>query len=172
MVKFNEILTALKKYNVQFIIIGGQAAVAQGSTHLTFDVDICYSRDKENLENVVKALTPFHPYLRGTEKDLPFIFDTKTLKMGLNFTLSTDIGDIDLFGEVKGLGSYAEVVKYSEVLEIYGIQCNVLTVEGLIKSKKVVGRPKDVTIIKELEAILEIREQIAKKTGGKNGSKS
>lgn len=159
MVEVKELLSQLKLYNVRFIIIGGQATVLQGSAYITADIDICYARDKENLENIVKALTPFHPYLRGVEKGLPFIFDAKTLDMGLNFTFSTDIGDIDLFGEVKGIGTYDEVVKYAEVMQIYNMSCNVLTIEGLIKSKKAVGRPKDEAIIKEMEAILEILQQ-------------
>lgn len=159
----SQILTALDDNNVRFILIGGQAAVAQGSAYMTKDVDFCYSRDKENLENIVKALSPFHPTLRGAPKDLPFIFDVKTLEMGLNFTFSTDIGDIDLIGGVKGIGYYDEVIKYSEIMEIYGTPCHVLTVEGLIKSKKAMGRQKDEPIIKEMEAILEIRRQMENK---------
>ena len=159
MVKVKEFLLQLKFYNVKFIIIGGQAAVLQGSAYITADIDICYARDKENLENIVKALWPFHLYLRGAPKDLPFIFDAGTLKMGLNFTFSTDIGDIDLIGEVAGIGNYEEVLKYSETMEIYAMPCNVLTAEGLIKSKKAAGRPKDEPVVKELEAILEIRRQ-------------
>ena len=159
MVKVKEFLSHLKLCNVKFIIIGGQAAVLQGSAYITADLDICYARDKKNLENTVKSLSPFHPYLRGAPKDLPFIFDAMTLKKGLNFALSTDIGDIDLIGEIQGVGYYNDALKYSETMEIYGMQCHVLTIEGLIKSKKAAGRPKDKPVIKELEALLEIRKQ-------------
>ena len=64
-----------------------------------------------------------------------------------------------MFGEVNGIGNYEEVLKYSETLEIYGMPCNVLTIEGLIVSKKAVGRQKDEIIVKELQALLEIRRQ-------------
>lgn len=154
-----EILRTLKSHRVHFVVIGGQAAVAQGSAYMTGDFDICYARDKKNLENIVQALSSFHPTLRGAENNLPFIFDAKTLEMGLNFTFSTDIGDIDLIGEVSGIGNYDEVVKHSEMLEIYEMSVQVLTVEGLIKSKKAVSREKDIPIIKEMEAILEIRKR-------------
>ena len=159
MVKVKELISLFIEKETRFVIIGGQAAVFQGSSYLTVDIDFCYSRDNENLENIVNALRPFHPYLRGADKDLPFIFDTKTLKMGLNFTFTTDIGDIDLLGEVSGLGSYNDVIKYSDSLEIYGMKCNVLSLEGLIKTKKASGRPKDWILLKELEAIKEIRER-------------
>ena len=90
---------------------------------------------------------------------MPFIFDAETLQKGLNFTFTTDIGDIDLIGEVPGIGGYDEVINYSETLDIYGMQCHVLTVEGLIKSKKAAGREKDRIVIKEMEALLEIKRQ-------------
>lgn len=159
MLNLEKILSAFRDNKARFILIGGQAAVAHGSVYGTWDTDICYARDKGNLENIVKALSPFHPYLRGAPKGLPFIFDAETLKRGLNFTFSTDIGDVDLLGEVKGLGYYDDVLKYSEEMEIYGKKCKVLTIEGLIKNKKEVRREKDVALVKELEALLEIRKQ-------------
>ena len=136
------------------------------SEYITADIDFCYSRDKKNLQNIIEALTPFHPYLRGADKKLPFIFDTKTLQMGLNFTFATDIGDIDLLGEISGLGTYEELMKYSESLEIFGMPCRVLTLEGLIKSKKASGRPKDLILLKELEAIAELRKQKKNRCSG------
>jgi len=158
MVKVKDFISSLYSNKVQFIIIGGQAAVVHGSDYMTADIDFCYSRDKGNLDNIITALIPFHPYLRGADKDLPFIFDTKTLKMGLNFTFSTNIGDIDLLGEVTGLGSYIDVLKYSETVTLFNIPCQILTLEGLIISKKAAGRKKDLKIIEELETLLEIRK--------------
>ncbi len=159
MVKVKEILNRLKFNNVKFIVVGGMAAIAQGSAHLTADIDICYGRDKENLENLVKAFTPFHPYLRGAPRDLPFIFDARTLKAGLNFTFSTDVGDIDLIGELSGIGYYDEVIKLSEETEIYNQKYYVLTLEGLIQNKKAVARKKDLELLTELEALREIRKR-------------
>jgi len=164
MIKVSELVSSLIVNKVQFVIIGGQAAVLHGSAYITADIDFCYSRDKENLERVVSALKPFHPYLRGAEKNLPFIFDSLTLKNGLNFTFSTDVGDIDLLGEVSGLGTYQGVLSYSEDMEIYGMQCKVLTLQGLIKAKKSSGRQKDLILLKELEALLEIRDKQSGKT--------
>ena len=157
MLDIQKILIALNKINVRYVVIGGTAAIAHGSVHLTFDFDICYARDKENLNNLVKAITPFHPHLRGSPKDLPFIFDAKALNSGLNFTLSTDAGDIDLIGELSGIGQYAEVIKYSEKLQIYDTECYILTLEGLIKDKKHTRRPKDLRLLTELEALLQIK---------------
>ena len=69
-----------------------------GSVRITLDLDICYSRATESLERLTLALAPLKPRLRGTPPDLP------TLRAGLNFTLNTDLGPIDLLGEVSGIG--------------------------------------------------------------------
>jgi hypothetical protein len=78
----------------------------------------------------------------------------------LNFTLTTDtdLGDLDLLGEVAGLGGYADVLSFSEELELFGMHCKVLTLEGLIKNKQTVRRAKDLRLLPELEARLEIRK--------------
>ena len=156
--KVESLLKELHRLKVEFIIIGGMAAVAQGSAFITADLDLCYSRKKENLEKLAEALAPFHPLLRGAPPDLPFCLDVNTLKSGLNFTLTTDLGDLDILGEVTGLGGYNEALAIFEEVEIFGIRCKVLTLEGLIKTKRAVGRAKDLRLLPELEALLEIRK--------------
>ena len=98
--KVEDLLKELHRLDVEFVIIGGMAAVAHGSAYLTLDLDLCYSRKTENLEKLAKTLAPFHPLLRGAPPDLPFRLDTATLRSGLNFTLTTDVGDLDILGEV------------------------------------------------------------------------
>jgi hypothetical protein len=102
-------------------------------------------------------LAPFNPSFRGAPRGLPFQLDESTLRSGLNFTVTTDLGDVDILGEVTGLGSYEKLLPLSEEMEIFGVCCQVLTLEGLIKSKRAVGRAKDLMLLPELEALLEIR---------------
>ncbi len=153
-----KLLAELHAQGVEFVIIGGMAAVAQGSAFLTADLDLCYSRKKENLERLAKALARFNPALRDAPKTPPFRLDAASLRSGMNFTLTTEAGDLDIFGEVTGLGSYEEAVEFSEEMEIFGFPCNVLTLEGLIKTKQATGRAKDLRLLPELEALLEIRK--------------
>ncbi|MCZ6626006.1 MAG: nucleotidyltransferase [Deltaproteobacteria bacterium] len=153
-----KLLKALHDEGVEFVIIGGAAAVLHGSAYVTGDLDICYSRERENLKKVATALAPFNPSLRGAPKNLPFHLDVDSLKAGRNFTLTTDLGDLDLLGEVTGLGGYGEALSFSEELEIFGMSCKVLTLQGLIKNKRAVGRAKDLRLLPELEALLEIRK--------------
>jgi predicted nucleotidyltransferase len=153
-----KLLKALYDRKVEFVIIGGAAAVLHGSAYVTGDLDICYSRKKENLNKLAIALAPVNPALRGAPKDLPFRLDERTLRPGLNFTLSTDLGDVDILGEVAGIGSYEKLLPFSEEMEVFGMRCKVLTLEGLIETKRAVGRKKDLMLLPELEALLAIRK--------------
>jgi predicted nucleotidyltransferase len=86
---------------------------------------------------------------------LPFQWSEATLRMGLNFTLATNLGDLDLLGEVTGGGRYEDLLEHTIEVEIFGIRCRCLDLEALIRVKRAAGRPKDLEAIAELEAIRE-----------------
>lgn len=115
-------------------------------------------RATPRISRALRALQPLHPRLRGAPEDLPFRFDEETLKRGLNFTLTTDFGDIDLLGEVAGIGTYAAVCAASMPVELFGRTFAVLTLDALIASKRAAGRPKDLQVLPELEALREAEE--------------
>lgn len=142
---------------VELILIGGVAGFAHGSARLTQDIDFVYRRNEENLMRLAEALKPHHPYLRGAPPGLPFKFDAETLKRGLNFTLTSDLGDIDLLGEVTGGGTYEDLAPQCEKLDVYGQPVLCLTLPLLIATKRAAGRPKDFEAIAELEALEEER---------------
>jgi len=79
----------------------------------------------------------------------------------LNFTLTTDLGDLDFLGEVTGLGSYKEVKAAADAQIIDGIPVLVLSLSGLIKTKKAAGRARDLYVLPELEGL----ELLKRKTG-------
>src|SRR5882757_4870250 len=94
------------RYGVEYLVIGGQAAILHGSPQLTQDTDLCYRRTPENLERLAGALKEIHPTLRGAPPDLPFILDARSLALGANFTFNTDLGPLDLLGWVEPHGTY------------------------------------------------------------------
>lgn len=153
MTGLRKLLRALSEANVNFIVIGGIAARAHGSARLTDDLDVSYQRDEVNLKRLVAALKPFKPYLRGAPPGLPFEWSTETLRAGLNFTLTTTSGAIDLLGEIVGGGRYEDLLKHSTVVEIFGRDTPLLDLPWLIKVKRAAGRPKDLEVIAELEAL-------------------
>jgi len=156
---FSKFLPLLSDNRVDYILIGGGAAIAHGAARTTYDVDIVYSRDPSNLEKIVQAFGDLNPYYRGAPPGLPFRFDVRTLKNGLNFTLTTDWGDIDLLGEVAGDGTYDKLLDFTDTMEMYGRTVPVVRLDKLINLKRAAGRPKDFEAIAELEALLELRNE-------------
>jgi len=119
------LIEALTADKVKFIIVGGVAANLHGAARVTFDLDICYERSEDNLRSLETALSKFHPRLRGDNlpENLPFQLDVKTIRNGLNFTLQTDAGPLDLLGEIIAVGDYATSLNQTEEYESYGFKC-------------------------------------------------
>jgi hypothetical protein len=74
-----QIAEILLAHGVEFIVIGGQAENLLGSPRVTYDVDLCYRRERENLERLAAALRQLNPTLRGAPPDLPFVLDARSL---------------------------------------------------------------------------------------------
>jgi len=155
MIRLREILLLLADAELDFVIVGGVAASIHGSSYATFDLDLCYSREQTNLERLAAALQAVRPRLRGAPEGLPFVWDAKTLRNGMNFTLATNLGDLDLLGEISGVGAYPEVRAASVQVALFGRSFAVLSLEALIRSKQAAARPKDQLSLPELKALLE-----------------
>lgn len=155
MTDFERLLAVLSRANVDFIVIGGLAATIHGSARLTQDVDVSYSRSDANLERLVKALKPLKPYLRGAPRGLPFEWSVVTLRAGLNFTLETTAGSIDLLGEVPGGGNYEALLPHTISVKLFKHDVRCLDLDWLIRTKRAAGRPRDLEAIAELEALRE-----------------
>ena len=149
---------ALVDAGVEFVIIGGWSAILHGSSFITYDLDICFSRKRENLRCLAQALAPYHPRLRDVAEGLPFVWDETTLRNGTIFTLDTDLGGIDLLAEVSGLGAFDEVKAASIAVNAFGRQVRTLDLRSLIKAKRAAGREKDLRALPELESLLEAEE--------------
>jgi predicted nucleotidyltransferase len=148
-------LKALSDAEVDFIVVGGVSATFHGSSQVTYDLDICYSRSTENLRRLTKALAPFRPRPRGFPEGLPFIWDETTLRNGSLFTLTTELGDIDLLGEVKGLGTFDDIRPQSVTVDAHGCRVCTIDLRSLIQAKRAAGREKDLRALPELESLLD-----------------
>jgi hypothetical protein len=155
MTDFDALLTTLGRQEVAFIVVSGAAAIAHGSARLTQDLDIVYDRAPANLDRLVAALTAHKPYLRGAPPGLPFLWDRTTLERGLNFTLVTSLGDVDLLGEIPGGGAYRDLLPDAIELRVFQVRCRCLSLRQLIRAKRAAGRPRDLEALAELEAIAE-----------------
>jgi predicted nucleotidyltransferase len=158
-IDFGALFRALAGSEVRFVLVGGVAATLHGSARLTQDVDIVYARDAENLARLAGALAPLQPYLRGAPAGLPFVLDERALAAGLNFTLTTTVGDIDLLGEIAGVGNYDSVIAHTIEVDLFGTRCRCIDLPTLIEAKVAAGRPKDLETIAELRALLQERSK-------------
>ena len=150
-------LPHLCQFDVQYILIGGGAAVAHGAARATYDVDVVYERTEENYTRIVTALRDSTLYYRGAPPGLPFRFDEAMLRSGLNFTFTSSHGDIDLLGEVAGGGTYESLLPDSVRLNLFEATVWVVGLPRLIELKRAAGRPKDFETIAELETLLDER---------------
>jgi hypothetical protein len=154
-IDFEQLLPALSKAGVELIVVGGVAAIVHGSARLTQDLDVVYRRTPENVARLATALRPFAPYLRGAPPGLPFRWDSETIQRGLNFTLVTSAGALDVLGEIAGGGTYETLIPHSRKVSVFGIDLYCLGLDRLIQAKRDAGRPKDLEVIAELEALRE-----------------
>jgi hypothetical protein len=155
MTDYRELISKLVASKVEFIIVGGLAATVHGSARFTDDLDIVYRRESDNVARLVDNLAPLSPYLRGAPPGLPFKWQPETILKGLNFTLTTSLGPVDVLGEITLGGTYEDLLPYAVSVEIFGHHCLCLGLKRLIEVKRAAGRPKDFDSIAELQAILE-----------------
>lgn len=159
MTDFASLIRTLATHHVEFILVGGGAATAHGSARLTQDLDIVYRRTIDNLARLTTSLAPLKPYLRGAPPGLPFRWDADTLARGLNFTLVTDLGDLDLLGKIIGGGRYEDLLPHTIMLNLFGVSCRCLGLRRLLDVKRAAGCPRDLEAVAELEILFEEREK-------------
>jgi hypothetical protein len=155
MIDLFEMARRFSEAKVQFVIVGGIAIRGHGGNYLTEDLDICYERTNDNLKKIALVLGPLDPRPRTFPEGLPYIFDWTTLQHGTNFTFETSMGDIDLLGEVEGVGSYPDLVPQSLLVDFDGYSAYLLSIPALIIAKRTAARPKDEAGLRVLEALLE-----------------
>jgi hypothetical protein len=153
------LIEVLARGDVAFVVIGGVAANLHGALRTTLDLDIVYDRSPDNIERLVAALAPLKPYLRGAPAGLPFVLDAATVTRGLNFTLVTDRGDLDLLGDVAGGNGFSGVDAGAETVRLGEVDFRLVSLPKLIHLKRAAGRAKDREALAELEALLEERER-------------
>ncbi|HPF99821.1 MAG TPA: hypothetical protein PLE77_07115 [Kiritimatiellia bacterium] len=159
MADLESLLARLITNNVDFVVVGGYAAMAHGITLQTLDVDVCIRCSAANLMKLQTALKDLHPVHRMSPQRRPLKL-TKTSCRGLkNLYLDTDYGQLDCLGSIEGLGGFASVRRQSLSVILPSGPCRILKVNALIRAKLAIGRPRDMEAVLQLKAI---QEQTAK----------
>ena len=151
------ILRALTARGVEFVVIGGIAAVLHGSPRNTFALDVTFAADAANLDALGEVLVALGARLRGAPADLPFTPDARTLRQVDVLTLATDLGSVDVLARPAGSTSFETLRRTADRFEIGGCAVLVASIGALIAMKRAAGRVKDLADIAELEAIQRLQ---------------
>lgn len=143
------LLTPLVRHGVDFVLVGGMAGISHGSNYPSYDLDVVYARDRDNVARLVEALREIGVRLRGAPADLPFLLDAKTIENGSNFSFVTPYGDFDILGHADGMPGYDELRTEAPMREILGLEVRVASIDHLIAMKRAANRPKDKLMVEE-----------------------
>ncbi len=158
MQNFSQLLQRLTDAGLEFVLVGGFAAVSHGSFQLTRDVDICAVLTEENMAKLRRALGDWNPRHWMTPQKLSFLLHLPAGEAISNLYLQTDMGMVDILTSIKGVGNFARLNATAEVLEVDGQKVRVISLGDLITAKEAMGREKDLLTAKELRAIAAKRQ--------------
>lgn len=160
------LLETLDRHGVDFVVVGGLAGLAHGSSYPTFDLDVAYAREPGNLRRLAAALEEIGVTLRGAPSDLPFKPDVLALSHGSNFTFDTPYGSFDILGDVAGIKDYEGLRARAKVEEISGVSVRVSSLDDLIAMKRAANRVKDQLMVLEY---VDLADEIRRReTGGQD----
>jgi hypothetical protein len=153
---FRRILELLERHEVEYVVVGGVAAVLQGAPVTTFDIDTLVKVEPANVERLANALSALDARFRERLELRPTRED---LAAGGHLLLMTNSGPLDVLGFIAAGKRYEDVVDVAARLTVDELTIRVLPLEQLIEDKKVLGRDKDIAVIRLLEAALARRRE-------------
>ena len=155
MSQLESLILRLAEHRVEFVIVGGFAAVTHGVGLMTKDIDVCTPFTRDNLLRLRDALGELHPLHRMTPQRLPLELNDENIPRLKNLYLQTDLGQLDCLSEIKGVGDFAAVRRQSIEVELPAGPCRILSLDALIRAKEAMGGLKDKLTILQLKAIQE-----------------
>lgn len=155
----SKLLKLLLEEEIDFVLIGGFAAVVYGSTLVTQDLDVCLGITDKSVEQLRKALSPFNPKHRMNPKYKPsFLDEPKSIDNLRNIYLETDLGILDILSETLPAGDFESLASRAIEVPLYGFKCKVISIDDLILVKETMKRPKDLQAVEELRKIKDLKE--------------
>ena len=155
MTNLNNLLQKLCEAEVEFVIVGGFAAVIHGSSMLTQDLDVCIELNDSNIEKLRNTFADLNPIHRFSSERLSFLDNPEPAVAVKNLYLQTNLGPIDFLTNIDGVGNYKDVRNNADEITLFNRKVYIININTLLKAKETLGREKDLLTAKELRAILE-----------------
>ncbi len=156
---YAELIRVLNGHNVKFVVIGGLAAIAHGSTVATNDIDITPQREVRNLVRLVSALEDLDARVKTDDapnaKILDQAIDDQWLRMHDVCYLRTKFGDLDVVTNPAGIERGYESLRKNAIVLPFArsVKAPVAALDDVIQSKRAADRPKDRAALASLERL-------------------
>lgn len=151
-----EILRALARHRVDFIVVGMTAAVLQGAPAFTFDLDIIYRIAEDNVQNLLTALREIGAEFRSDAANRRLSPNASHLMSDGHKLLKTKFGLLDVLGTIEERTRYEDLTSDVVTLDVDGVAVQVLELERLIEAKQKAGRQKDMAVLPLLRSTLAL----------------
>ena len=151
----NRLLQRLCDAEIDFVIVGGFAAILHGSSLTTRDLDVCALLTQENVNKLREVLRDLRPVHRLSGQKLSFLDNPAPDVTVNNLYLGTDFGPVDFLGNILGVGDFESVRANAVEVELFGRRCRVISLDDLIRAKEALKRDKDQQAVLQLRAIRE-----------------
>lgn len=155
------LLSVLNRHQVNYVLIGGLAAVYHGSPFPTEDADITPATGADNLQRLSAALTDLKARIRteSVPEGLPFAHDANSRAAAATWNLTTEAGDLHISFTPDGTTGYSDLAREAEPADLYGSVVHVASLADVIRSKQAANRPKDQRVLPTLRRILSERDE-------------
>ncbi len=151
------LLVELSGAGVEFVIVGGVAAVLQGAPVTTLDLDIVHRRTPENVERLLGVLLRLDAIMRYDLANRGLRPTAEMLAGRGQLNLSTSLGPLDPLCELHEGQGYEELLAHCDIVTDEGLSLQVLDLPTLIEIKMRAGRAKDRLMLPVLIATLKER---------------
>lgn len=166
----SRLLERLAAGDVEFVVVGGYAAVLHGSTQVTQDLEVCIEFSAEHIERLRRLLADLDPRHRMTAQKFSFLDVPPPGTEMKNLYLRTRLGVVDFLSDILGVGGFERLKARARIVELGGRPVRVIALEDLITAKEALARDKDVLAAKELRLIALRQAQL--RADGTSGTKS
>ncbi len=147
------LLKGLNEAGVEFVLVGGVAAVAQGAPVTTFDLDIVHRQTDENIEKLMKFLKSIDAYQRRPD-DKVIEPDERDLKGKGHVLLTTRFGPLDVLAVIEKGRGFEELLADTVEIEFQDFKVYVLSLETIVALKQESKDPQDQYRLQILEETL------------------